>query len=340
MNIMPKPNSNFTIIQNDIFNNYPDMSAKSKFMLLQILSKPADWKLSLSWLAKQNNEGIHAVKSSVREWQDNGFLHKFTARADGRIKEVVPVVCFPPLTREQAEVHFNVKCQQSQGQPEAKPVEPEIVEPEIIEPEIIEPVVCDSTIDETETCRQEINPVENHPAENHPLLPYNNKNKFKQTLRETTTTTPDPVPEPVIYDHDTLLPVPSSSYSTDEIIKLIPEQHRSPIVLSLVNKAMVDYPAREVEEAITYAGANVRGGSFQFRAYLDKTLKNKWAEGYLDTMEEPNFNRGYGAAWGHPMAKYPNGTVTGDPRMDTNYLVAADFLMEMGVDVDQMCAEA
>ena len=40
------------------------------------------------------------------------------------------------------------------------------------------------------------------------------------------------------------------------------------------------------------------------------------------------------------MAKYPNGTVTGDPRMDTNYLVAADFLMDMGVDVDQMCAEA
>ena len=67
MNIMPKPDSNFTVVQNDIFNNYPDMSAKSKFMLLQILSKPDDWKLNIQWLAKQNNEGIHAVKSSVKE---------------------------------------------------------------------------------------------------------------------------------------------------------------------------------------------------------------------------------------------------------------------------------
>jgi hypothetical protein len=243
---------------------------------------------------------------------------------------VVPVVCFPPLTREQAEVHFNVKYQQAKGQTEAKPVEPGIVEP----------VVCDSAIDEKETCRQEINLVENHSAENHPLLNTDgNKNKFKQTLRETTTTTP----EPVVYDHDTLLPMPlSSSSPTHEIINLIPEQHRSPIVISLVNKAMVDYPAREVEEAIAYAGANVRGGSMQFKAYLDKTLKNGWSAGYFDSMQEPSFNRGFygGSAWVHPMAKYPNGTVTGDPRMDTNYLVAADFLMDMGVDVDQMCAEA
>ena len=311
MIIMPKPNSNFTIIQNDIFNNYPDMSAKSKFMLLQILSKPADWKLNLSWLAKQNNEGIHAVKSSVREWADNGFLHKFTARADGRIKEVVPVVCFPPLTREQAEVHFNVKYQQAQGQPEAKPVEPEIVEP----------VVCDSAIDEKETCRQEINPVENHLEENHPLLNTdNNKNKFKQKLRETTTTTPEPVPEDVIYDHDTLLPVPSSS-PTDEIINLIPEQHRSPMVISLVNKAIVDYPAREVEEAITYAGANVRGGNFQFRAYLDKTLKNKWAKGYLDTMGSSN-------PFGSDLfgtCQFPNGFTTGSKRLDGNLAACLEF---------------
>ena len=142
-----------------------------------------------------------------------------------------------------------------------------------------------------------------------------------------------------ILDTYPAMSLPSSSPS-NEILNLIPEKHKNPMVLSLVNKAMVDYPVREVEEAIAYAGANVRGGSMQFKAYLDKTLKNKWAKGYLDTMEEPNFNRGYGVAWGHPMAKYPNGTVTGDPRMDTNYLVAADFLMNMGVDVDQMCAEA
>jgi len=52
------------------------------------------------------------------------------------------------------------------------------------------------------------------------------------------------------------------------------------VVLTLVNKAMVDYPVNEIKQAIAYAGANVRGGSLQFRAYLDKTLKNGWAEGW------------------------------------------------------------
>ena len=52
------------------------------------------------------------------------------------------------------------------------------------------------------------------------------------------------------------------------------------MVISLVNKAILDYPANEVEEAVAYAAGNVRGGSMQFKAYLDKTLKNKWAEGY------------------------------------------------------------
>ena len=312
MIIMPKPNSNFTIIQNDIFNNYPDMSAKSKFMLLQILSKPADWKLNLSWLAKQNNEGIHAVKSSVKEWVDNGFLHKFTARADGRIKEVVPVVCFPPLTREQAEAYFNVKYQQSQGQTEANPVEPEIVEH----------VVCDSAIYETEICRQEINPVENHLEENHTLLNTdNNKNKFKQILRETTTTTPEP---DSILDTYPAMSLPSSSPS-NEILNLIPEKHKNPMVLSLVNKAMVDYPVREVEEAIAYAGANVRGGSMQFKAYLDKTLKNGWSAGYFDSILEPCQQEEVPWAPSASGGKFANGFVTGSRRMDANLAACLEF---------------
>ena len=318
MNIMPKPDSNFTVIQNDIFNNYPDMSAKSKFMLLQILSKPDDWKLNLQWLAKQNNEGIHAVKSSVKEWADNGFLHRFTARADGRIKEVVPVVCFPPLTREQAKAHFDEKYQQAQDRPEVKAVKP--VEPEIID----EVVICDASIDEKQTFQQEINIVENQHEENHPLLNTdNNKNKFKQTLRVTTTTTPareaEPVPEPVICD--TLLPVPSSSSPTHEIINLIPEQHRSPVVLSLVNKVMVDYPVREVKEAVAYAGANVRGGSFQFRAYLDKTLKNKWAEGFMDAMD---YNNPLGPDL-FQAGQFSNGFTTGSKRLDGNLAACLEF---------------
>jgi hypothetical protein len=193
----------------------------------------------------------------------------------------------------------------------------------IIEPVICdEIVICDTGIDENETFQQEINFEENHPAENHPLLNTdNNKNKFKQKLKVTTTTTPEPeptpVPEPVICDQAMTL----SSSPSHEIINLIPEQHRSPVVLSLVNKAVVDYPMREVEEALAYAGANVRGGSMQFKAYLDKTLKNKWASGFLKTMDNTNpFGQNlFGAG------QFPNGFTTGSKRLDGNLAACLEF---------------
>ena len=87
------------------------------------------------------------------------------------------------------------------------------------------------------------------------------------------------------------------------------------MVISLVNKAIVDYPAREVEEAIAYAAGNVRGGSMQFRAYLDKTLQNKWAEGYFESMQERS---PHGILWTQmPRGGFHNGFVTGSRRKPT-----------------------
>jgi len=34
-----------------------------------------------------------------------------------------------------------------------------------------------------------------------------------------------------------------------------------------------------------------------------------------------------------PGARFPNGTVTGSARMDSNYMACAEFLNEMGVEV-------
>jgi len=58
-----------------------------------------------------------------------------------------------------------------------------------------------------------------------------------------------------------------------------------------------------VEEAIVYSSANVKGGWMQYKAYLDKTLKNKWAAGYLETISTTSSCRiSYkicrGDAWG------------------------------------------
>jgi len=77
-----------------------------------------------------------------------------------------------------------------------------------------------------------------------------------------------------------------------------------------------EYAALEVEEAIVYSTANVKGRWMQYKAYLDKTLKNKWAAGYLDTISitPPAVYPGT-----IPAGRFPNGTVTGSPRMDSNY---------------------
>jgi hypothetical protein len=145
---------------------------------------------------------------------------------------------------------------------------------------------------------------------------------IKQILNVTTTTEPGTDPGGC----DSVSP---SSWSSDAILNLIPEKHKSPMVVSLVNKAVGDYPEQVVREAVAYAAGNVRGGSMQFKAYLDKTLKNKWAEGFL---ESRGAHCGL-TTWFEPKGAFPNGTVTGSRRMDGNYMAAAQFLNEMGVEV-------
>jgi len=90
-----------------------------------------------------------------------------------------------------------------------------------------------------------------------------------------------------------------------------------------------------VEEAIVYSSANVKDGWMQYKAYLDKTLKNKWAAGYLETIStnSPAALSPGRFAGGMPGARFPNGTVTGSARMDSNYMACAEFLNKMGVEV-------
>jgi len=328
---------NYTILSNAVLLD-DTISDKARGVLVRLLCRPENWNLNIKHLVKTGKDGNTAVRSAVKELEKAGYIQRdVTRHENGRIIGIEYIIC-----ENKGSAHLDETCPTEMGgqvheeltsMPDT-PCHVDDTQDEIIEVEV-EPAPSIKNNQMSETVMKQTAITETAPIIN---------TDIKQELRVTTTTTPEPeptpAPEPVICDQAMTL---SSSYSTNEIINLIPEQHQTPVVISLVNKAVVDYPVREVEEALAYAGANVRGGSMQFKAYLDKTLKNKWAEGFLDTMQEPsfnNFNRGYGAAWIHPMAKYPNGTVTGDPRMDTNYLVAADFLMDMGVDVDNMCAEA
>ena len=327
MIIRTEKKSHYTILPNEFLLD-ETISDKARGTLARLLSRPDNWNLNINYLVKTGKDGHTAIRSAIRELEDAGYIRKdVTRHENGRISGVEYIICESKCSTgldETCHTEMGGQVHEELTSAPETPCKTDDIQEEIIEVEVIEPATSTKNVQMSKTVMRESIKTETAPIIN---------TDIKQILRETTTTTP----EPVICD--TLLHVPSSS-PTHEIINLIPEQHRSPIVLSLVNKAMVDYPVREVEEAIAYAGANVRGGSMQFKAYLDKTLKNGWSAGYFDSMQEPDLNRGYGASWIHPMAKYPNGTVTGCARMDTNYMVAADFLTRMGVDVDQMCVEA
>jgi len=356
MIIRAEKKSNYTILPNEFLLD-ETISDKARGMLARLLSRPDNWNLNINHLVKTGKEGHTAIRSAIKELEDAGYIQRDVSRHEnGRIVGVEYIIRENPVKscgdRPAPEQRAN-SCDETKVQ-EVREVQAELFDettlpvpvpaPEKTTLPVQAPMNPEPKPQAQEIHNQVADITDNHMRktvikETAPII----KTDIKQILRVTTTTTPEAAPEatpePVICDQ--AMPLLPSSCPSNEILNLIPEKHKSPMVLSLVNKAMVDYPAREVEEAIAYAGANVRGGSMQFKAYLDKTLKNGWSAGYFDSMQEPSFNRGYGgSAWIHPMAKYPNGTVTGDPRMDTNYLVAADFLMDMGVDVDQMCAEA
>ena len=174
MNIMPIPKKNYTIIQNDIFNNYPNMSSKSKFMLLQLLSKYDHWNLNMKWLVSQNSDGMHAVRSAVQEWEDNDFLHRFIIRKDGRIKGIESVICYPPISRENAKGKFQ------EAHPDVRASRPAFLR-EQITPESTTPVkakTSDVSIPKDATYSQVITTVK--------TAPITNTDNY-QILRETTT---------------------------------------------------------------------------------------------------------------------------------------------------------
>ena len=322
--------SNYTRIPNEFLLD-DTISDKARGLLARLLSRPDNWNLNINYLVKTGKDGHTAIRSAIRELEKAEYLQKeVTRHKNGRIIGVEYIIHESPVkscgdkpapepeqscVEEVAGKENEITLPDPEPEPGGQEIQAQDAHNQGAHTEVIS--VKDNHMRKTQN------------KETTPII----KTDIKQILRETTTTAPEPNQESVICDQA----MPSLSCAPNAILNLIPEQHRSPVVLSLVNKAIVAYPEREVQEAVAYAAGNVRGGSMQFRAYLDKTRKNKWAEGYFESMQEPG---AYGVTWLHPRAKYPNGTVTGSKRMDANYMVAAQFLNDMGVDVNQMCAEA
>jgi hypothetical protein len=73
--IRQKRTANYTVIPNDIFNN-PKLSFKAKGILNYLLSKPDNWSVYLSQIAKASTEGYDAVVSGMNELIEQRYVFR------------------------------------------------------------------------------------------------------------------------------------------------------------------------------------------------------------------------------------------------------------------------
>lgn len=71
----PKRSLPFTQISNDLINN-PNLSSKAKWILIYLLSKPADWLVYENDIVKHTADGRFAIRSGVKELIDQGYLKR------------------------------------------------------------------------------------------------------------------------------------------------------------------------------------------------------------------------------------------------------------------------
>ena len=77
---------NFTVISNDIFKD-TQLSLKAKGLLATMLSLPADWNFSTLGLVKLSNDGETAVRSALKELEQNGYLKRELVHENGAITD-------------------------------------------------------------------------------------------------------------------------------------------------------------------------------------------------------------------------------------------------------------
>ena len=78
----------FTIMSNHHFKD-KRLSMKSKGLLSMMLSFSDDWQYSLNGLAAVSKEGLTAIRATVQELEDNGYLVRRRLRNEqGRLSSV------------------------------------------------------------------------------------------------------------------------------------------------------------------------------------------------------------------------------------------------------------
>ncbi len=91
----PRVESNFSVISNSVIRD-TRLSYRARGILLDILSRPDNWRVSADSLARTGCEGRHAILTALKELREAGYMRTEKLRKDNGQFETVSIVYDTP----------------------------------------------------------------------------------------------------------------------------------------------------------------------------------------------------------------------------------------------------
>ena len=358
MNHKSNPKDNFTTIPNAYLHD-PGLGVKEKGVLTLLLSMPENWNINFKWLASVNKDGVYSVRSTVSNLETAGYIHKEAKKngckfagieyhyfdrpissdefallmvADQKQEDIRANVTPPEeYPNRQEDLPFQMAQDDKNNNVQKMHILNENVEV-ITQPsssageEEISPIWDESTVTSIAASDVKTRMRKTAMRETAPII-----NTDITNTEGTTATAPARKVDPIL-QAEPPKQQPQSYPATSDInflLDLIPERFSNPMTDALINRSLSSHTAHQIADAIVYASDHVKGGKMQFKAYLDKCLRGGFADGYQAAREVPDTSvMPFGAM---SAGRYPNGSITGNSRTDSNLQAAAMFLQKMGV---------
>jgi hypothetical protein len=111
----PRPESHFTLVRNETLRD-SRLSYRARGVLATILSRPDDWSTTIESLSRDGSDGVHAVRSAMKELEEVGYVIRRRERdARGRIRTVTLVFDMPQEIEEAREGEDSKTCDSPEG---------------------------------------------------------------------------------------------------------------------------------------------------------------------------------------------------------------------------------
>jgi hypothetical protein len=91
----PRVENNFSIISNSVIRD-TRLSYRARGVLLDILSRPDNWRVSADSLARTGSEGRHAILTALKELREIGYMRTEKLRKESGRFETVSIVYDTP----------------------------------------------------------------------------------------------------------------------------------------------------------------------------------------------------------------------------------------------------